>query len=143
MSGFSTAGALREFDAQDLLRAAHVGVLPEARLEMNLYALMGKLGIRPDPFIGEEIALAASIGAGLAATRRSRRSARAAGRFALCADRQSRAGYLRLIRSVFADQTEEEGRTRTLAEQELEFVLPRERSCNTIWACPSSMPKRC
>ncbi len=45
-------------------------------------------------------------------------------------------GYLRLVRSVFADQTEEEGRTRTLAEQELEFVLPRERSCNTILGLP-------
>ena len=45
-------------------------------------------------------------------------------------------GYLRLVRSVFADQTEEEGRTRTLAEQELEFVLPRERSCNTIIGLP-------
>src|SRR5215207_10625387 len=39
-------------------------------------------------------------------------------------------GYLRLVRSVFADQTDDEGRTRTLAEQDLEFVLPRERSCN-------------
>ena len=50
------------------------------------------------------------------------------------ADRPS--GYLRLVRSVFADQAEEEGRPRTLAEQELEFVLPRERSCNTILALP-------
>jgi hypothetical protein len=45
-------------------------------------------------------------------------------------------GYLRLVRSVFADQTEDEGRTRTLAEHELEFVLPSERSCNTVLSLP-------
>ncbi|WP_410968876.1 hypothetical protein, partial [Salmonella sp. SAL4444] len=45
-------------------------------------------------------------------------------------------GYLRLVRSVFADQAEEDGHPRTLAEQELEFVLPRERSCNTVLALP-------
>jgi hypothetical protein len=55
LSGFSTAGQLREFDAQDLLRAAHVGVLPEARLEINVYALLEKLGLPPDPFIGEAV----------------------------------------------------------------------------------------
>jgi hypothetical protein len=45
-------------------------------------------------------------------------------------------GYLRLVRSVFADQTEQEGQTRTLAEQELEFVLPSKLSCNTVIGLP-------
>ena len=135
LSGFSTAGELREFDAQDLLRAAHVGVLPEARLEMNLYTLMDKLGILPDPFIGEEIVLPAT--AAPAWLRRADLDdllARPAASPYVPADKPS--GYLRLVRSVFADQTEEEGRTRTLAEQELEFVLPREQSCNTILGLP-------
>jgi predicted O-methyltransferase YrrM len=135
LSGFSTAGELREFDAQDLLRAAHVGALPEARLEMNLYALMDKLGIRPDPFIGEEIVLPAT--AAPAWLRRADLDdllARPAASPYVLADKPS--GYLRLVRSVFADQTKDEGRTRTLAEQELEFVLPRERSCNTVIGLP-------
>jgi hypothetical protein len=135
LSGFSTAGELREFDAQDLLRAAHVGVLPEARLEMNLYALMDKLEIVPDSFIGEEIVLPAT--AAPAWLRRADLDdllARPAASPYVPVDKPS--GYLRLVRSVFADQTEDEGRTRTLAEQELEFVLPRERSCNTILGLP-------
>jgi hypothetical protein len=135
LSGFSTAGEVREFDAQDLLRAAHVGVLPEARLEMNLYALMRRLGIVPDPFIGEEIAL--SAGPAPAWLRRADLDdllARPAASPYVPADKPS--GYLRLVRSIFADQAEEERRPRTLAEQELEFVLPRERSCNTVLALP-------
>jgi SAM-dependent methyltransferase len=135
LSGFSTSGQVREFDAQDLLRAAHVGVLPEARLEMLVYALMDRLGIRPDPFIGEPVDLPDAPG--LLSARRTRIDALLA-RTAISpfvrADRP--AGYLRLVRSVFADQTEEEGLTRTLAEQEIEFVVPRERSVNTIVALP-------
>jgi SAM-dependent methyltransferase len=135
LSGFSTAGELREFDAQDLLRAAHVGALPEARLEMNLYTLMDKLGIRPDPFIGEEIVLPATPApAWLRRADLDDLLARPAATPYAPVDKPS--GYLRLVRSVFADQTEEDGRTTTLAEQELEFVLPRERSCNTIVSLP-------
>jgi SAM-dependent methyltransferase len=135
VSGFSMAGELREFNAQDLLRAAHVGVLPEARLEMNVYALMAKLAIPPDPFIGEMIDVADKPLP--AATRRARLGELLA-RPAEAPFKQSgvRAGYLRLVRSVFADQAEENGLARTLAEQELEFVLPRERSINTVAALP-------
>jgi SAM-dependent methyltransferase len=135
LSGFSTAGELREFDAQDLLRAAHVGVLPEARLEMNLYTLMDKLAIRPDPYVGDEIALSAcAVPEGLRRADLDDLLARPAVSSYVAADKPS--GYLRLVRSVFADQTEDEGRIRTLAEQELEFVLPRERSCNTVVCLP-------
>jgi hypothetical protein len=135
LSGFSTAGEVREFDAQDLLRASHVGVLPEARLEMNLYALMQRLGIVPDPFIGEEVeATTDSLSTKVRRADLEALLARPAVSPYEPADRPN--GYLRLIRSVFADQAEEEGLARTLAEQELEFVLPRERSCNTVVALP-------
>ena len=141
LSGSQHRGRVREFDAQDLLRAAHVGALPEARMEMNLYALMDRLGIRPDPFIGEEITLPATAAA--CWPRRpdlddllSQPSA------SPYVPADQRCGYLRLVRSVFADQTEEEGGTRTLAEQELEFVLPSRQSCNTVIGLPVSSRRR-
>jgi hypothetical protein len=135
LSGLSTAGSVREFDAQDLLRAAHVGVLPEARLEMNLYALMEKLGIVPDPFTGEPIEISEVPGpAPGPRTSIAELLARPALNPFVPSERPS--GYLRLVRSVFADQTNEQGMMRTLAEQELEFVVPRERSLNTVVALP-------
>lgn len=135
LSGLSTAGAVREFDAQDLLRAAHVGVLPEARLEMNIYALMRRLGITPDAYIGEEVEVA-DLPLPVGTRRASLASLLARPPVAPFAPTTERAGYLRLIRAVFADQTEEDGLPRTLAETELELVVPRARSVNTVVALP-------
>ncbi|HEX6842928.1 MAG TPA: class I SAM-dependent methyltransferase [Stellaceae bacterium] len=135
LSGFSTAGRVRELDAQGLLRAAHVGMLPEARIEINVYALMDRLGIRPEPFIGEPVDIAeAPLPAGI--HRVGLRDLLAQPALQPFTRRDASAGYLRLVRSVFADQAEEDGLPRTLAEQELEFVLPRERSINTVVALP-------
>jgi SAM-dependent methyltransferase len=55
-SGFSTSGRVRAIEAQQVLRAAQVGGLPDARLELNVYDLMLKLGQDVGPWIGEEIA---------------------------------------------------------------------------------------
>jgi hypothetical protein len=135
LSGLSTAGAVREFDAQDLLRAAHVGVLPEARLEMNVYALMRRLELTPDPYIGEEVEIPAGELPG--AARRADLAELLARPAAMpFSPTTERAGYLRLIRAVFADQTEEDGLPRSLAEIELELVVPRTRSVNTVVALP-------
>jgi SAM-dependent methyltransferase len=135
LSGFSTAGQLREFDAQDLLRAAHVGVLPEARLEINVYALLEKLGLPPDPFIGEAVDIPDAPAPG-SLRRAAIGDLLARPATAPFVPTGTPAGYLRLVRSVFADQTDEEGSARRLAEQELDFVLPRERSVNTVVALP-------
>lgn len=51
VSGYTTSGDIRAFDAQVLLRAAHVGVLPESRLELNIYALLRALGLTPDSWM--------------------------------------------------------------------------------------------
>lgn len=50
-------------------------------------------------------------------------------------------GYLRLIRSTFADQTDQEGLPHTLAELDLEFVVPREQSINTAVVCRCCLAK--
>jgi hypothetical protein len=134
ISGLSTAGQVREFDAQDLLRAAHVGMLPEARLEANLYALMDRLGTTPDPFIGDEIE---SVGAaGRPEALKTLESLLSNPPTAPFTRGDATAGYLRLIRSTFPDQTDEEGLPRTLAELDLEFVVPREESINTAVVLP-------
>ncbi|MBM4376206.1 MAG: class I SAM-dependent methyltransferase [Deltaproteobacteria bacterium] len=52
-SGFSTSGVLRSIEARQLLRAAQVGGLPDARLELNTYDLLLRLGMDPGEWIGE------------------------------------------------------------------------------------------
>ncbi|MBI2213388.1 MAG: methyltransferase domain-containing protein [Acidobacteria bacterium] len=57
ISGFSTSGIVRAIDARQLLRAAQVGGLPDARLESNVHTLLTRLGIPHGDWIGEAIAL--------------------------------------------------------------------------------------
>jgi hypothetical protein len=54
-SGFSSSGRLGAIEARQLLRAAQVGGLPDARLEINVHALLGRLGLSPGPWIGARI----------------------------------------------------------------------------------------
>jgi predicted O-methyltransferase YrrM len=54
-SPFRSAGRVRAIEAKQLLRAAQVGGLPDARLEVNVRDLLGRLGREAGPWIGEEL----------------------------------------------------------------------------------------
>lgn len=56
-SGLSTGGRVRAMDAHQVLRAAQVGGLPDARLELNTYELLLQRGASLGPWIGEQIVL--------------------------------------------------------------------------------------
>ncbi len=56
-SGFSTSGRVRAIEARQLLRAAQVGGLSDARLELNVYELLLQRGERFGDWIGESIIL--------------------------------------------------------------------------------------
>lgn len=127
-AGFTSSGEVRMYPAQDLLRAAHVGILPEARLEMNVYWLLRCLGMRPDQWIGERIALHPS--SGIAA--RKMREWACGGAVAPYHVAEKSAGYLQHFRSTFGDFT----RTARLAQQEFEFILPAGASANVVTVLP-------
>lgn len=54
---FTTSGRVQPFVATQLLRAAQVGGLQDARLELNLYHLLWTLGESLGPWIGIELSL--------------------------------------------------------------------------------------
>ncbi len=51
-SGFSTDGRLRAIDARQVLRAAEVGAMPDARLPLHIRDLCAHLGLGVGPWIG-------------------------------------------------------------------------------------------
>ncbi len=57
VSGFSSSGRVCALEACQLLRAAQVGGLPDARLELNVYDLLRRRGRDPGPWIGDTFAL--------------------------------------------------------------------------------------
>lgn len=52
---FKSAGTVRELDALQVLRASHVGGMFDARLELNIYRLLRKLGRSAGSWIGAAI----------------------------------------------------------------------------------------
>ena len=56
-TSFRSAGTVRELDAQQVLRASHVGGMFDARLEINIYRLLRELGRSQGPWIGAPIKL--------------------------------------------------------------------------------------
>lgn len=126
LSGFSTSGRVRAIEARQLLRAAQVGGLPDARLELNVYELLHRTGQPRGPWIGEEIRLGASSLA-VASTpieavlqRPQRRAFEAT---------TEGAGFLRLDATTF-EEIDAEGRV--VAVQTLESVAPIPLGTNTV-----------
>ncbi len=55
ISGFAHSGSVRPYDAIQLLKTAQTGALAEARLELNIYNLIRRLGMDLPPWLGEKI----------------------------------------------------------------------------------------
>jgi SAM-dependent methyltransferase len=127
-SGFTSSGLLRAIEAQQLLRAAQVGALPDARLELNTYELLLRLGLDAGDWIGEAIELVAGSDPAEATSiealvRRPRR--RAFRRVGL----EQSPGFLEVRAVEFAEQN---AAGREVARQVRELVVPAARSLDTV-----------
>jgi SAM-dependent methyltransferase len=122
-SHFSSDGSVRAFDLQDLLRSVQVGMLPEARLEMNAYALLRRLRVAPEEWIGDTYKIAAArVTAG---------NTKAGPRQAFVPSSQP-AHYLRTLRSVFVEEGCDDGARKVMTTQEFEFAVPDRRTGGDI-----------
>lgn len=127
-SGFSTAGTIRAMDAQQVLRAAQVGALPDARLELNVYELLLRERMDLGPWIGAEITwpsgpVVATPASPLADCVLSRRRA-----FQPSED-ANQPSFLGLESRWFAEL---DGQGRVIHRQLREYAVPATRSCNTL-----------
>lgn len=119
VSGFSTSGHLRAMEARQVLRAAQVGALPEARLELNVYDLLRRLRVDPGEWIGEPIERGP-------AEAPSRVECPPRRRFAPASDG---AGFIDRRCREFIEFAAD---GRELGRRALEFVVPATRSLRTI-----------
>lgn len=129
VSGLSTSGRVGALEARQLLRAAQVGGLPDARLEMGVYDLLRRRGRDRGPWIGDTLELPErarlSSASGLEALERPSRR-----RFTRV-DREHSPGFLGLECRAF----EEHDRSGAVVSTALlEYVVPRPLSAITVTA---------
>ena len=127
-TSFRSAGTVRELDAQQVLRASHVGGMFDARLEINIYRLLHELRRLPGPWIGAPIKLteqAFEIEAevlvpveGIA--------------FERCALTAGR-GFLSIREGTFLERTRS---GLVISEVAFEYVVPQQLSLSTVAVIP-------
>jgi hypothetical protein len=131
-SGWSTSGRVRAIETQQVLRAAQVGGLEDARLELNVYELLLQLGRPAGPWIGEAIELAEGAPPARTTTMRALRE-RERRRAFTRAPREASTGFLELRCSTFE---EVDAAGVVVGRQALELVVPRHLGACTLVAAP-------
>ena len=134
IKGFSTQGRIREVDAQRILNAIGVGVIPSSRLEIQILALYEKLGLAYEAWADcpliikteepEQISRLKEIVDKLAQHDHRFREIRGT------------AGQIRTAHSVFVDEGQSKGGITGLASREMEFILHEDKSQNTAVILP-------
>jgi SAM-dependent methyltransferase len=129
---FASAGFVRELDALQVLRACAVGGMFDARLEINIYRLLRKLGRSPGVWIGAEIKPSIQTPPdGFAVSEIEKLSPEKRAVFAPFELAENE--FLALRRSGF---TEENSASESIARAEFEYVVPQNYSKNTVAAIP-------
>lgn len=128
LSEFTTSGRIRALDAEQVLRAAQVGGLPDARLELNVYDLFVQLGRSPGPWIGESISIE-SRSSIKTMTTTSALKARPHRRVFERAEESASSGFLDVQARTFSE-IDADGHV--LKSAILEYVVPKRLSTNTI-----------
>lgn len=129
-SGFSSSGRVAAVEARQLLRAAQVGGLPDARLELNVYGLLTHLGQSVGPWIGAEVpATAPTTRARLRTTSVDALLKARPRRCFEAVDGAASTGFLE-VRCRRFDEVDAEGRV--LTSRTFEYVEPRTRSARTV-----------
>jgi hypothetical protein len=124
VSGFGSSGRVRAIEASQLLRAAQVGGLPDARLEINVHDLLVRLKHELGPWIGADIGKQQLATLGLTPVHECLTEFRR--RFE-CVEHG--ANFLTVRACSF---TERSADGTAIATRNLEFVETEQLGCNTV-----------
>jgi SAM-dependent methyltransferase len=131
-SSFRTSGRVRALEAEQVLRAAHVGGLPDARIELNVYALLLGRGRGVGPWLGEAIELRDGDQPPGPTTLNELRRRRPRRGWERVGD-DSSPGFLELRCTVFEELT---AAGAVVARAPIEHVAPCHLSANTVAVAP-------
>lgn len=134
MEGFSTKGRIREIDAQQILNAIGVGLIPTSRLEIQILALYEKLGVNYQSWADCPLSLK---------TEEPEHTTKLQDIIANLAKEDYRfketkalKGQLKAMQSVFVDEGQDKGGVKGLASRDKDFILQEDGSMNTAIILP-------
>lgn len=132
---FMTAGHLREYDAQSILNAIAVGMLPSGRLEAQILMLYQKLGLRNESWSESPLVLTeVDVKARMDVKDILRDMAEDKKMFAPV---KHEAGQLRLLQSVFLEEGHQDGGGMTdISSRTQDFFVHEEKTENVAIIMP-------
>jgi len=134
ITGFSTQGKIIEIDAQRILNAIGVGLIPSSRLEMQILALYEKLGIPYEAWADCPLSLKTEEPEQISKLKDiTDKLAMHDHRFK---EIRGTTNQIKTNRSVFVDEGQVKGGIMGLASREMEFILQDGKSQNTAVILP-------
>lgn len=134
LTGFSTQGRIREVDAQRVLNAIGIGLIPSSRLEMQILALYERLELPYEAWADCPLALQTEEPEKV--TKLKEVVDKLAMHDHRFKDIRGTAGQIRTNHSVFVDEGQVKGGVQGLASREMEFILQEDKSQNTAVILP-------
>lgn len=132
---FLAKGVLREFDAQQILNAIAIGMIPNARLELQILSLFQRLNIPAENWTDKKLKLHAGQISGDRSLKKvlDSHGLGSAGRFK---EIKGTAGQLRNVHSTFVEEGQQRGTITGLTAQDQDFVIFDEHTINTAVVLP-------
>ncbi len=131
---YQAKGEVREFDAQQVLNAISVGMIPNAQLEIQILMLFEHLDIKAENWTSKDIAFRSGK------IKQKTKLKKLMEQYNLDKERfkdvKGTAGQVRPVHSIFVEQGQTRGAISGLTSQEVDFVVRDDQTINTAVVLP-------
>ncbi len=137
---FQAKGAIREFNAQQILDAVSVGLIPNSRLELQILALMQRLKVKAENWTSRNISVErGEVTKRLNLREYLRQVSNSDNRFK---EVRGSAGQLRTVNSIFVEEGQSGGGRTGISSQNIDFFLSDDTTINTAVVLPITISAR-
>ena len=131
---FQAKGDIHEYDAQQVLNAISVGLIPHARLELQILSLFEHLGLQAETWTNKDVQLQRqNIGKKQDTAKLLHDLAAEDKRFK---EIKGTVGDLRPVNSIFVEEGQNKGSLDGLNAQNINFIVSDEKTINTAVVIP-------
>jgi SAM-dependent methyltransferase len=131
---FQARGQIREMDAQQVLNAITVGMIPNSRLELQILMLFNFVGKKPESWTSRRVAFQAGKVTQKTKLRDLMNTLKLhQSRFK---DVKGTAGQLRPVHSIFVEEGQSKGAVAGLAADDVDFIVHDDQTVNTAVVLP-------